>query len=225
VNTEYDETASDGRSPDATAHPATDTAAHEGGRSRQAAPGGAGQPRKVRWTALVVAAVVVIGIALVGFNWLQGRKTSDTGAVPTNPGPVIMAKADLPQLVTFTGHTVYWAGPQGLDSFEVTLSTSADGKLVYIRYLPKGVAAGSKDPYLTVGTYEKKGAYAGLEAAARVSGAKSEKLAGGALVVQPAGKPTSAYFGFAGADLLMEVYDPTPGKALQLIQSGAVQPV
>ena len=225
MDTEYDETASDGNSPDATAHQASEPAAHDAGRSRQAASGGAGQPRKVRWTAIVVAAVVVLGVALVGFNWWQGHKADDTSAVPTNPGPVIMQRADLPQLVKFTGHTVYWAGAQGLETYEVTLSSSADGNLVYIRYLPKGVAAGSKDPYLTVGTYEKKGAYAGLEAAAKVSGAKSEKLAGGALVVQPAGKPTSAYFGFAGADLLMEVYDPTPGKALQLIQSGAVQPL
>ena len=85
--------------------------------------------------------------------------------------------------------------------------------------------AGSKNRYLTVGTYEKKNAYAGVEAEAKLSGATSEKLAGGALVVQPAGSTTSAYFGFQGADLLMEVFDPTPGRALQLIRSGAIQPL
>jgi len=62
-------------------------------------------------------------------------------------------------------------------------------------------------------------------AAAKTAGAKSEKLSGGALVVQPSGKPTSAYFAFANADLLMEVFDPTPGKAYQMIGAGTIQPL
>ena len=214
-----DQTANGGDAPAASSGPGSDLVPGRG------AAWPARGSRNVRWTAVAVAAVVAVGLLLVAVTWWQGRSTTDTAAVPTNPGPVVMAEADLPQLVTFTGHTIYWAGDQGLDTYEVTISPSTEGQQIYIRYLPKGVDAGSKDAYLTVGTYEKKNAYAGLEAAAKLSGAKSEKLAGGALVVQPAGKTTSAYFGFQGADLLMEVYDPTPGKALQLIQSGTIQPL
>lgn len=199
----------------------------------QRGPGRTGAPRPtepapakrsggVRWTAIAVVAVLVLGVGLLGWNWYQSHKSTDaTSALPNNPGPVIMDMAGLQAVKAFAGHTIYWAGPQGLKQWEVTIV----GRDIYIRYLPQGEKAGTTTPYLTVGTYEKKGAYAGLLASAKVAGAKSERLAGGAFVVQPAGKTTSAYFGFQGAELLMEVYDPTPGKAYELIGSGVVQPV
>jgi hypothetical protein len=232
VSGEFDDPASEG-SPGATATPGSDgqyvstdvpQRGHgRGGAPRLAAPGPERRSGGVRWTAFVVAAVVVLGVALLGVNWYRSHNSSDapTSALPTNPGPVIMDMQGLQAVKAFAGHSVYWAGPQGLTQWEVTLA----GRNIYIRYLPKGEKAGSSTPYLTVGTYEKKGAYAGLEAAAKVAGAKSERLAGGALVVQPAGKATSTYFGFSGAELLMEVYDPAPGRAYELIGSGIVQPI
>ena len=100
------------------------------------------------------------------------------------------------------------------------------GKDVYVRYIPANETGRAPRPdYLTVGTYEKTDAYAGLQKAATQAGAKSGKLSGGALVVVPADKPTSAYFAFEGHNLLMEVYDPTPGVALTLVTSGAVNPI
>jgi len=232
VSGEFDNPASEGI-PGATATPGSEgqyvsTDVPQRGQGRTGAPRPADpEPAKrgggIRWTAIIVAAVVVLGVALLGFNWYRSHNSSDSAAsaLPTNPGPVIMDMTGLQAVKAFAGHSVYWAGPQGLTEWEVTLA----GRNIYIRYLPQGEKAGSSTPYLTVGTYEKKGAYAGLEAAAKVAGAKSERLAGGALVVQPAGKATSAYFGFSGAELLMEVYDPTPGKAYELIGSGIVQPV
>jgi hypothetical protein len=171
-----------------------------------------------------VAVVVVAAVGAGAWYFLKVRNSStvsSTGPTTSNPGPVLADKQGLQGIKVFLAHSVYWAGPQGLTQWEVTLV----GRDVYVRYLPSGEPVGSKNTYLTVGTYEKKGAYAGLVTAANAAGAKSEKLTGGALVVQPAGKPTSAYFAFAGADLLMEVFDPTPGKAYQLIGSGVVQPL
>ena len=176
----------------------------------------------VRWTAVIVSLVLVVGVGLLGYTWYSSsHKDSVDTATPTNPGPVIMTKDQLTATVAASGHSLYWAGPRQLQTWEVTIAN----RDVYVRYLPAGVAAGSTTPFLTVGTYEKADAYAGLVQAAAVKGATSKKLAGGSLVVQPAGKDTSAYFAFPGKDLLMEVYDPTPGAALQLVTSGAVQPI
>ena len=177
---------------------------------------------RVRWTAVIVGLVLLVGLGLLGYTWYSSsHKETVEASTPTNPGPVVMTKDQLTATVAASGHSLYWAGPQGFQSWEVTIAD----RDVYVRYLPAGVAVGSTTPYLTVGTYEKADAYTGLVQAAAVAGAKSQKLAGGSLVVQPAGKDTSAYFAFPGKDLLMEVYDPTPGKAMQLVTSGVVQPI
>jgi hypothetical protein len=182
-------------------------------------------PKRRRWIAVLLVLLLLVGIGAGAWYFLKGRNSSDqvssTGPTTNNPGPVLANQQGLQGIRAFLGHSVYWAGPQGLDQWEVTLV----GRDVYIRYLPSGVPVGSKNTYLTVGTYEKKNAYAGLVSAAATPGSKSEKLSGGAFVVQPAGKPTSAYFAFSGADLLMEVFDPTPGKAYQMIGSGVIQPL
>jgi len=185
-------------------------------------PGGTG----VRWSAVIVAALVVVALVAVGVTWFTSHRSESASASPgasasTNPGPVLMSHDDLRTVASATGHTVYWAGARGLQTYEVTMV----GNDIYVRYLPAGVAVGSTQTFLTVGTYEKADAYASLVTASTKKGAKSEKLAGGALVVVPADKPTSAYFAFQGANLLMEVFDPTPGAALTLVTSGAVQPI
>ena len=119
------------------------------------------------------------------------------------------------------GHSIYWVGAQQGVTHEVTFV----GRNLYLRALPTGVAVGSTTPYTTVGTHEQANAYEGLVSASKVAGASSQQLRGGALVVVPAGKPTSAYFAFPNTTLLMEVYDPTAGEALKLVVSGAVQPI
>ena len=182
-------------------------------------PGGA-----VRWTSVAVAGVVVLAVALLAWSWASGARHDAPGAAasaPSEPGPVLMSPDQLAGVAASAGHSVYWAGARGLSRVEVTTV----GHDLYLRYLPDGEPAGATTPYLTVGTYEKADAYTGLVTASTVSGAMSEKLKGGAFLVQPAGKATSAYFAFPGSSLLVEVYDPTPGAAYRLIESGAVQPV
>jgi hypothetical protein len=181
----------------------------------------------VRWTSVAVAAVLAVVVGLLAWNWYSSSRStteqaaSSTPAASSAPGPVLMTQEQLRATVSASGHSIYWAGPRGLKSYEVTFV----GHDVYVRYLPASEPAGSKNAYLTVGTYEKSDAYAGLVKAAALPGAKSGKLTGGALVVVPADKPTSAYFAFEGHNLLMEVYDPTPGEALKLVTSGVVEPI
>ena len=178
----------------------------------------------LRWSAVLVAGVVTLALALVAWTWATSPRPGSTAAAPTAsaaPGPVLMTRDQLLGLAASVGHGLYWAGAQGLTRYEVTTV----GRDIYLRYLPTGETAGSVTPHLTVGTYEKPDAYSGLVAAAKVAGARSEKLSDGALVVQPAGKAASAYVASPGAALLVEAYDPTPGAAYRLVVSGALQPV
>jgi hypothetical protein len=178
----------------------------------------------VRWTSVAVVGVVVLAVALLGWTWVSGARDDAAATAPstsTAPGPVLMSHDQLVEVAAAAGHSVYWAGARGLTGVEVTTV----GRDLYVRYLPDGEPAGATTPYLTVGTYEKADAYTGLVTASTVSGARSEKLKGGAFLVQPAGKATSAYFAFPGTTLLVEVYDPTPGAAYGLVESGDVQPI
>jgi len=182
-------------------------------------PGGA-----VRWPSVAVVGVVVLAVALLALSWVSGARDDAPGATASAasaPGPVLLSPDQLAGVAAAAGHSLYWAGARGLSRVELTTV----GRDLYLRYLPDGQAAGATTPYLTVGTYAKADAYTGLVTASTVSGAKSEKLRGGAFLVQPAGRATSAYFAFPGSALLIEVYDPTPGAAYRLVESGAVQPV
>lgn len=200
---------------------------HPPGRGRTGSPRPQPPPSPPRgrwWIVAVVVAAVLLVVGAVTWRALTDHGSgavSSTGPTTADPGPMLADLQGLQGIQAFLQHSVYWAGAQGRTSWEVQLV----GRDLYVRYLPDSQPVGSKAPFLTVATYEKKDAYAGLLAASKQAGARSTTLARGALVVQPAGKPTSAYFAFTGSGLLMEVFDPTPGAAYQLIGSGAVQPV
>jgi hypothetical protein len=180
-------------------------------------------PAGLRWSAVAVALLVAAVVGLLAWNWYRSNQDDAAGSdvVAGSPGAVLIAADQLPGLVAGYGHSLYWAGPRAGSQYEVTVGAPN----FYLRYLPEGEPAGSTNAYTTVGTYEKADAYAGLVAAAKRPGAQSRQLTGGALVVIPADKPTSAYFAFKDRNLLMEVYDPRPGEALRLITSGEVQPI
>ena len=171
-----------------------------------------------RWRRAVVAAVVAsLAIALVG-TWFarQGSEPAPASAA----GPVLATREQLVQIADASGHSLYWAGDLGRTTFETTVS----GRDVYVRYLDEPSEVGTTSHRLTVGTYERSDAYSLVTHLAAVPGATVRQLKAGALVVVPAGS-TSAYFAFRGSGLLMEVYDPTPGRAFTLVTSGAVQPI
>ncbi|MBI1379250.1 MAG: hypothetical protein GC157_17490 [Frankiales bacterium] len=181
-------------------------------------PGDRRRPGR-RAAALVLAVVLLAVVGVLGWTWASSR--GDGPAAPSSSGPVLLTHDGLAGVVASSGHAVYWAGPRGLARWEVTV----DGTDVYVRYLPEGERPGSRTPYLTIGTYENADAYAVVQAAAKAAGAQSQRLAGGALVVAPAATPDSVFFAFPGTPLLMEVFDPTPGRALALVRSGDVQPL
>ena len=166
-----------------------------------------------------IGAVVVL--ALIGglFAWLftSGKTSSShTKGVAAQAASV----QELAALAANVKHAVYWAGPKPGFTYELTRLN--DGR-IYIRYLPTGVAIGSKQAsYLTVGTYPLKNAFAAVRAIAKREKTATVTLGGGALAVQDVHHPTSVYFAYPGSDYQVEVFDPSPARARQLVVSGQI---
>jgi hypothetical protein len=113
-----------------------------------------------------------------------------------------------------SGANVYWAGPPKAGRLEVTRTAKG---ATFVRYLPAGVQLG--DPtsnYTTIATYPQAGAYMAMERAAGAAGAAHLTVGSGELVVWRHSRPTSVYLAYRGRDQLVEVYDPSPRRALSL---------
>jgi hypothetical protein len=120
------------------------------------------------------------------------------------------------------GHPVYWLGKRPGYTYELT--QTSDGR-VYIRYLPKGVAVGVGTPYTTIATYPLPNALAAVKRAAKESGAEPTKLTHGGLAVVDSGYPNSVHLAYAGSDYQIEVFDPSPARAYEIVTSGEVQQI
>jgi hypothetical protein len=154
--------------------------------------------------------------------WLLVRgNDNSTGTFRTSAQPV--SAQELAELPATVGHPVYWAGPTRDFTYELT--RTSDGR-IYIRYLPAGVSIGSNQPkYLTVGTYPLMNALAAVRGIAKRLHVTPMKLSGGGAAVQDTKHPTSVYFAYPGSDYQIEVFDPSPARALQLVVSGKIIPI
>ena len=163
---------------------------------------------------MVVA--VAIGAALV--TWLALRGANDSSNAPAQSSSAAVASVGrIQSLATSVGHPVFWLGPKSGYVYELT--STQDGK-IYIRYLPAGVHAGATKPYLTVGTYPFPGAYPAIAKGAAAKGSTTVKLADGGLAVLDGAYPESVHLAYPGVDYQVEVYDPTPRRALHLVAAG-----
>ena len=99
---------------------------------------------------LVVLGVAVALAALVVA--LLMARNDDASAIPAvNDGPKLVSQAQLEDFAGTLDHPLYWAGPK--QGYSLELTRTSGGK-IFLRYLPKGVAAGDSRPeFLTVGTY------------------------------------------------------------------------
>ena len=178
--------------------------------------GGARGRRGKRW-ALVLALVLIVGAA-GGAGWLLLR---GDGSPKAKRAPAATASVHaLASLASSVGHPVYWAGPK--DGYRYELTQTTDGR-IYIRYLPAGVAVGTSAPnYLTVGTYPVKDALATVRAIGGKPGGSLLNLGGGAVAAADPDHPLSIYMAYPGSSYEVEVYDPSPGQARQLVTAGAI---
>ena len=163
-----------------------------------------------------VGAVVALACAAGLIVWLVVRG----GGSPANPGQSAAAAAGasvarLRSAADAAGHPIFWLGPRKGYTYELTQTGNGT---VYIRYLPKGVAVGANMPYLTVATYPFPGAFAVLRKGARAPGAVSVRLPQGGVAVLDRVYPKSVHAAYPGLDYQVEVFDPTPSAALQMVR-------
>lgn len=182
---------------------------------------GALRARKLSVQHMRLGALLAIGLAIFLSGWLilGGR---DDASAPAN-GASAASESKLRSFAASSSTPVYWAGPREGQTYELT--RTADGR-VYVRYLPDGVEVGDPRPqFLTVGTYPRPNAWAELRRAAREGGAVSRRLPNDGMMVFSRSRPTSVYVGYAGGRYQIEVYEPSPGSARELVLSGRIVPV
>jgi hypothetical protein len=168
-----------------------------------------------------LGAVVVLALAAGVIVWLVARGNDDASRNPTSARAV--SAQQLAAVQASVRHPVYWAGAKPGFTYELTQTT--DGR-IYVRYLPSGVSIGANKPkYLTIGTYPLKNALASVRAIAKRLRVTPMKLKGGGIAVQDTEHPTSVYFAAPGLDYQVEVYEPSPARALDLVRSGKLRPV
>src|SRR5215210_5094621 len=171
------------------------------------------------WQLAVLAAAVTAAAAATG--WLLVRSDGDT-ASDAGSGPALVSQARLEALAS-TGSPVYWAGPR--EGFAYELTTTPSGR-VFVRYLPRGVAAGNpRASFLTVATYPAAGSFEKLKQAAQQPGTHSARLDKDGLAVFAPARSSSVYISYPGADYQVEVYAPSLDSARRLVESGSIKPI
>ena len=188
------------------------------------------QLRGVRIGAVIaiaaVAAFLVWFFAIRDTGDNNNNTTGGPGKSSSNVvGPVAATQVDVADLAKKNDQPVYWAGKQA-GTTDIELTQTADGN-VYVRYLTDDTSIGTPKPsYLTVGTYPFGNAIHALDTIAKQPGAKTFKVPNHGTAVQNSSSPTSVYLAYPDEKgFEIEVYDPDPATALDLVKSGDIKPV
>ena len=182
---------------------------------------GEADPASARNRSFVRPGMVIALAVAAGFvSWLVLRDDGHSSLkTPVASGVFAITPKDLGRLAISINEPIFWLGRKAGYTYELT---RGQGGKIYVRYLPAGVAVGSGKPYLTVATYPFAGAYAALEKQAAAKGAVTAKLARGGIAVLDDSYPESVHLAYPKVDYQVEVYDPTPARAMQLVSRGEV---
>ena|GEM_PF-1285598 len=131
----------------------------------------------------------------------------------------IVSKAELVAATKDYGFPIYWKGEMVNTDIELTVLT--DGK-VFVRYLPKGVAAGAPTTYFTVATYYDPAGFGKVQNLGAKAGAKYVKYSGGAIAASASESDSNVYLAFEGNPALYNIYSPEPANAWKAIDSGTI---
>jgi hypothetical protein len=170
-----------------------------------------------------IAAVVAVALVLGFVLWLvfRGGSSPSGSPVPKGARAVLISVKGLKTLAAL-GVPIYWAGQQPGATYELT--KTADNR-VFIRYLPAGAPIGSSKPYLTIGTYPVKNAFAVTSRLAASNGSAPVDIGKDGVAFSSRKSPESVFLAYQGPDVQIEVYDPTPGRARDLVRSRRVTAV
>jgi hypothetical protein len=190
-----------------------------------------------RDTPIRIGAVVALAVAIGFVVWLFVRggdessnktvgPTPRTATTSTTSGRKLLTAASVQTLKTLAAASdrpIYWAGAKAGTTYELT--RTPDGR-IYIRYLPKGVKVGdTRASYLIVATYPVPNAYKAVQTAAKEDGAVTLRLPRKGLAVYNRSAETNVYFAYPGTSYQVEVFDPNPRRARQLVTSGKIRPI
>jgi hypothetical protein len=172
-----------------------------------------------RW--LLRGAVVTVALVVALIAW---RATSEDDEVAAAPEAAwrLVSPGELGEIAAIAGHPVYWAGPR--PGAKPALSEDATGN-VQVRYLDDASELEEdRGENLTVGSYplpDPKAASANLAAD---PGAIVKRSPDGTELVSTEESPDSVYFADPDNAVQVEVYDPSPGRAMALARSGKIVP-
>ncbi len=180
--------------------------------------------------AWVAVAALLIGIGALTWALVEDDAAQTGSTTPAQHSRAesrdgktleVVDASELLRALAGVGYPVYWAGLREGVEYEVTRLPGQ----TFIRYLPRGEEPDTSRPYLTVGSYEREDAVRSVE---RLEGERGEltfRLPGGGVTFADSPAATNAYLAYPGVGTQVEVYDPQPGRALQLIRSGRIDPV
>lgn len=171
----------------------------------------------------VILTALISSVATFGLTYFFTNNNSSTTSTATS-GQVALTEDELKAAVIKLNTVVYWAGP--LENAKYTLTMNEAGA-AFIRYLPNGDGANdTAKKYLTVATYMVNAAFDAVKAAGNEQDGIGLTTADGAAVYYNKNSATNVYMAYPGQDLQIEVFDPTPGRALQLVNTtGLLKPV
>jgi hypothetical protein len=166
----------------------------------------------------VVAIALAIGLVLffvLRDNGGDGGSTQVSSPVPKDAKAVPITVAGL-RTIAGLGIPIYWIGEKAGDTYE--LAKTANDR-VYIRYLPSRDDVATRKPYLTIGTYPMKAAYGITSKLSKLSTSTPVDAGKNAVAFYVTAAPTSVFLAYPGLDYQVEVFDPSPGRASELVSS------
>lgn len=174
-----------------------------------------------RWILRGGVIVIAIVIATVAAIASRGGESESAPASP-QPETRIVNEAELAERAAALGQPIFWAGP--MQGTELELE-ELQGEGVRVRYVPEGTEAGkAPSEALTIGSYLLPNPREALETFASEPGSTARRREDGRIVVVDRERPTSVYFVDPEDTVQVEVYDPSPEKAMSLALSGKVGP-
>ncbi len=143
---------------------------------------------------------------------------------PSSP-PRIASARELTELAATVGYPVYWVGPVPGKELELKELSGGSGG-VQVVYLAEGAKAGEGSvKSLTIGSYPLPDPTAALDGFTKRPKAVVFHASDGRKVVTSKKTPTSVYFASPDNKVQVEVYDPSPKRAMNLARSGRICPV